>query len=148
MDEIYTQIIIQGVLSVDTFFLLSGLLNCYHLLKILDKTKKFSIVTYYLHRYLRSEFVNNNDNNNIWTMIMMMVMVILGFRLTPVLGAVVLMYTTWYVLIGSGPLWLQTTSQWKKLCVDYWWPTLLYINNYYNPTSQVMVVNFKTKKNK
>ncbi|EEB17717.1 conserved hypothetical protein [Pediculus humanus corporis] len=109
VDEIYTQIIIQGVLSVDTFFLLSGLLNCYHLLKILDKTKKFSIVTYYLHRYL---------------------------RLTPVLGAVVLMYTTWYVLIGSGPLWLQTTSQWKKLCVDYWWPTLLYINNYYNPTSQ------------
>lgn len=108
-DRIEYQLIVSAVLAVDTFFLLSGLLNSYNLLKLLDKTKKFPAVLYYVHRYLRT---------------------------TPALAAIVLMYATWYVLIGEGPAWDTTTGIGKQLCVDNWWPTLLYINNYYNPVSQ------------
>ncbi|RNA35207.1 nose resistant to fluoxetine 6-like [Brachionus plicatilis] len=48
-------IIINGILSVDSFFLLSGLLTSYLFVKITSKTKlsfKFMIM-YYVHRFLR-----------------------------------------------------------------------------------------------
>ncbi|KAL0275852.1 UNVERIFIED_CONTAM: hypothetical protein PYX00_003579 [Menopon gallinae] len=107
-EKVYFQIFVGGVLAVDTFFLLSGLLNAYLLLKFLDKSK-FQPWTFYIHRYLRT---------------------------TPALAAVVLMYASWFVLLGTGPAWDRMTSYSKKLCQEYWWPTLLYINNYYNPVNQ------------
>ncbi|KAK6620507.1 hypothetical protein RUM43_010798 [Polyplax serrata] len=109
LTKLYVQLFVQGILAVDTFFLIGGLLNSYHLMDVLDKTGKFPLFKYYIHRYI---------------------------RLTPALAAIVLMYATWYVLIGDGPNWISMTKPWKELCVSHWWTTLLYINNYYNPTSQ------------
>ncbi|KAK6641445.1 hypothetical protein RUM44_013156 [Polyplax serrata] len=109
LTKLYVQLFVQGILAVDTFFLIGGLLNSYHLMDVLDKTGKFPLFKYYVHRYI---------------------------RLTPALAAIVLMYATWYVLIGDGPNWISMTKPWKELCVSHWWTTLLYINNYYNPTSQ------------
>lgn len=44
----------NGTVSVDTFFLLGGLLVSYLMLKELDRSKgKFNFGLFYLHRYLR-----------------------------------------------------------------------------------------------
>jgi len=46
--------ILNSTVSVDTFFLLSGLLVTYNLLKALNKSKgKFNLLMFYVHRYLR-----------------------------------------------------------------------------------------------
>ena len=50
--------IINAMPSVDTFFVLSGLLVCYLTLKQLDRTKGITghvqlIALYYIHRYIR-----------------------------------------------------------------------------------------------
>lgn len=58
-------------------------------------------------------------------------------RTTPSLAIMILVYATWYIKIGDGPLWNRTVAPWKQFCVENWWSTLLYINNYYNPITQV-----------
>lgn len=46
--------IINSTVAVDTFFVLSGMLVGYNILKVLDKTKgKLNIIMLYIHRYLR-----------------------------------------------------------------------------------------------
>ncbi|XP_050710957.1 nose resistant to fluoxetine protein 6-like [Eriocheir sinensis] len=47
------QIIINGTVSVDTFFFMSGLLVAYNLTKEVGKTGKFNIPAYYIHRFVR-----------------------------------------------------------------------------------------------
>lgn len=48
------QTIVNATVSVDTFFLVSGLLVAYFLMKELDHRKgKFNVGVFYLHRYLR-----------------------------------------------------------------------------------------------
>lgn len=44
----------MGTLAVDTFFLMSGLLVAYLLLRELERNKgRFNVVYFYIHRYLR-----------------------------------------------------------------------------------------------
>ena len=46
--------IVNTTVSVDTFFLMSGLLVSYLLLRELDRCKgKFNVALFYLHRYMR-----------------------------------------------------------------------------------------------
>jgi peptidoglycan/LPS O-acetylase OafA/YrhL len=46
--------IVNATVSVDTFFLMSGLLVSYLLLRELDRSGgKFNVALFYLHRYLR-----------------------------------------------------------------------------------------------
>jgi peptidoglycan/LPS O-acetylase OafA/YrhL len=48
------QAVLNGFPSVDTFFILSGVLVSYLLLKELDKTKgRVNWIMFYVHRYLR-----------------------------------------------------------------------------------------------
>ena len=48
------QVILNGFPSVDSFFLISGVLMAYLTLKELDKTcGRVSIPLFYVHRYLR-----------------------------------------------------------------------------------------------
>lgn len=55
-------------------------------------------------------------------------------RLTPLLIAVVLFSITLLRFFGSGPLWPMLTNTISNQCEKYWWSTLLYIQNYENPT--------------
>lgn len=49
--------IVNATVSVDSFFLMSGLLISYLLLKELDRNSgKFNLGLLYLHRYLRYHF--------------------------------------------------------------------------------------------
>ncbi|XP_067118600.1 nose resistant to fluoxetine protein 6-like [Centruroides vittatus] len=93
--------IVQATYSVDTFFLLSGLLLSYLFLKNYEgSSKKFNWAYYYLHR--------------IW-------------RLTPVYMMLLGLYTTIFLRMGNGPLWPKEADNGK--CKNYWWRNLLYIQN-------------------
>ena len=99
------QVISNGFFSVDSFFLLSGLLGAYLTLRQMQRRKgKFPFVMYYVHRYL---------------------------RLTPVYAFVVFFY--WFLLkqLGNGPTYGGLSSYFQERCDKYWWTNFLYINNIY-----------------
>ena len=49
-----TQTIVNATVSVDSFFLLSGMLVSYLLLRELERNKgEFKFIPFFLHRYLR-----------------------------------------------------------------------------------------------
>lgn len=92
----------NATISVDTFFLISGFLVAYLLLKELDRNKgRFNIALFYLHRYL---------------------------RLTPVYAIILGFVATLLVYIGSGPAWSSVVQE-SEQCRQHWWNNLLYINN-------------------
>ncbi|XP_067685689.1 O-acyltransferase like protein-like [Haliotis asinina] len=97
------QVIMNGTLSVDTFFFLSGLLVTYLFLKETEKAgglKVKHMVMYYVHRYL---------------------------RLTPVYAYVIFVYTFVVPYLVDGPTWTSPTD--KASCENNWWINMLYINN-------------------
>lgn len=104
-------LVVGGTVSVDSFFLLSGLLVCWTLLKELDKSRKLNLPAMYLHRYL---------------------------RLTPALAALILIGSTLLKYVGSGPLWKNSVTLMENACHKYWWSALLYLQNYVNPTEICM----------
>ncbi|XP_064538728.1 nose resistant to fluoxetine protein 6 isoform X2 [Drosophila montana] len=99
----YSMLLQSGSISVDTFFLLSGMLLVMATLRELDRQSgRLNVPLMYLHRIV---------------------------RLTPVLAVAVLLFMTLYPRLDSGPLWQQFTSSYQ-LCTDTWWATLLYVQNY------------------
>ncbi|EDW45504.1 GM16810 [Drosophila sechellia] len=102
----FSMILQSGSTSVDTFFLLSGLLLVLSALREMDRSKgRLHVPLMYLHRLV---------------------------RLTPVLALAVLIFMTLFPRLDSGPLWNQFTSS-SELCSDTWWATLLYVQNYAAP---------------
>lgn len=106
LKSFHSTLIIAGPLSVDTFFLLSGLLTCWSLLKELDRNWLRNIPLIYLHRYL---------------------------RLTPVFAALILFTVGILPEFSSGPLWNTSLKLSVDMCNRYWWSALLYVQNYVNP---------------
>ena len=98
----------SGILAVDSFLLMSGLLVTYLTLRQLNKRKgklKFTLSMYYIHRIL---------------------------RLTPVY--IFVLFTYWFLTVhlADGPVWQQTvgtSSVFYKSCEKYWWTNVLFINN-------------------
>ncbi|XP_045478918.1 nose resistant to fluoxetine protein 6-like isoform X2 [Harmonia axyridis] len=101
-DNIHSMILISGTLSVDTFFIVGGALVTYVYMQSMEKGKKFNIIIYYLHRYI---------------------------RLTPALAALVLVVATVYPYLGNGPHWSDVRAN-QKMCQDVWWATIFYFQNY------------------
>ncbi|XP_066923938.1 nose resistant to fluoxetine protein 6-like isoform X3 [Clytia hemisphaerica] len=100
------QVVNNAFVSVDTFFLLSGVLMSYLALRQMDKTKgRFNLPLYYLHRFI---------------------------RITPPYMFVILIWTNVYPYMFTGPLAKQTriTGDGGN-CAKYWWTNMLYINNFY-----------------
>ena len=88
--------------SVDTFFVLSGLLLSYLSIKDMERRQgKFPFILFYVHRLI---------------------------RLSP--GYYLAVFILFKVLphVGSGPLWSFVDV---RLCEKYWWTNILYINNFY-----------------
>nr|XP_023027647.1 nose resistant to fluoxetine protein 6-like [Leptinotarsa decemlineata] len=56
-------------------------------------------------------------------------------RLTPVLAIAVLMHSTILRYFGNGPCWNIVESNLIEPCRNNWWMTLLYVQNYLQPTS-------------
>ncbi|PSN39086.1 hypothetical protein C0J52_07350 [Blattella germanica] len=99
--------ITNATLSVDTFFFLSGLLVCYIFLKEMKKENaSFNILLYYFHRYI---------------------------RLTPPYAIMILLTATLMRYVSSGPIYHVATDITASYCQEYWWQSILYINNYIEP---------------
>ncbi|XP_052756162.1 O-acyltransferase like protein-like [Galleria mellonella] len=93
-------------ITVDTFFMLSGLLLIYTTAGKMTGVKLLkNLHMFYLNRYL---------------------------RLFPVLAACVLLQASLFYRVTDGPVW-EVVAQQTYQCRKYWWSTLLYIQNYYNP---------------
>ncbi|XP_013404099.1 nose resistant to fluoxetine protein 6 [Lingula anatina] len=91
--------------SVDSFFLLSGVLVAYLFLKQLTKqhgVRCKTMVLYYIHRYL---------------------------RLSPIYFMLLFIYVTLKDYMGRGPLWRETGYD-AEQCRNNWWTNILYINNF------------------
>ncbi|XP_060590858.1 O-acyltransferase like protein-like isoform X2 [Ruditapes philippinarum] len=100
------QAIMNATFSVDTFFVLSGLLVSYLSLKELKKrggALKFNWLLFYFHRY---------------------------WRLTPPYMLLLMLYVPTFKYWASGPLWPQKGIDVNE-CEDSWWTNMLYINNLY-----------------
>ena len=101
------EVILNAVPSVDSFFLLSGCLTTFILLKELDNagsniTKHLiTVVMYYVHRYLR---------------ITMTYILVIGVTIA------VIPY------IYYGPGWESVVKQ-SKDCREYWWTNILFVNS-------------------
>ncbi|KAL5292653.1 hypothetical protein ACFFRR_011433 [Megaselia abdita] len=95
-----------GIISVDTFFFLSGLLISWMGLKELEKNNgRINVVMMYVHRL---------------------------FRLVPMIGIVILFVLSIMKFCGSGPNWPIFLLTHKYPCEKTWWRTFLFIQNYEN----------------
>ncbi|KAK9872845.1 hypothetical protein WA026_019632 [Henosepilachna vigintioctopunctata] len=100
-------IIMSGALSVDTFFVVGGLLHVYTSMrtpksKLSQSLKQLPMSL--LHRYL---------------------------RLTPALSIMVLIYATGLVsYVSDGPRWGLMDDLLLTSCKNKWWATILYVQNY------------------
>ncbi|PSN38653.1 hypothetical protein C0J52_21243 [Blattella germanica] len=89
-------------LLVDSFFVISGLLMAYLLLKELPK-QRINAIYLILIRVL---------------------------RLTPGLSLMIFFYSTIFYKLGSGPRWDLVVGPERDCCRKNWWTNLLFINNY------------------
>lgn len=112
------QLVSSGILSVDTFFILSGFLTAILFVRQVQK-EKLSLrlmFLYYIHRYL---------------------------RLTP--AFVLVMFTSIYLTpyFGEGPLYPKQQGFEPTGCRDgYWWTSFLYIGNLIKPDSTCLGVTW------
>ncbi|XP_064213937.1 nose resistant to fluoxetine protein 6-like [Tribolium castaneum] len=92
-----------ATVSVDTFFVVGGLVTVYTFMKSMDKGAKFNIVLFYVHRYL---------------------------RLTPIYVILSLIHLFLLDHFGNGPLWKVVDLVLVDTCQEGWWSSFLYITNY------------------
>ncbi|XP_063709290.1 nose resistant to fluoxetine protein 6-like [Culicoides brevitarsis] len=101
---------VHGDLASDTFLLLTPFLITYGFMKTKEKGGSFNILKFYLHRYL---------------------------RIMPLFGAIILIVLAFFKYLGDGPVYdavIETTLEEK--CREYYWTSLLFIQNYYNPLNE------------
>jgi len=112
------QIVMGAELAVDSFFLLSGLLVCYMIMKQFDKCGGprgmgvFGWVHFYVHRW---------------------------WRLTPAVILIAALMATLLIYTGDGPNWIPFDAyQETNFCRENWWTNFLYINNLVNAKEMCM----------
>ncbi|XP_063422394.1 nose resistant to fluoxetine protein 6-like isoform X2 [Mytilus trossulus] len=95
--------VLNALVSVDTFFTLSGLLLTYLIMKEMKKKDgKINWLMFYFHRF---------------------------WRLTPPYMLVLMVYVSLFPYIGSGPLWKKDGME-VNYCKDAWYYNFLYVNNF------------------
>ncbi|XP_052756151.1 O-acyltransferase like protein-like [Galleria mellonella] len=103
--------IMSAPITVDTFFMLSGLLLVYSTAGKMTGLKLMqNLHLFYLNRYL---------------------------RLFPVLAACILLQASLFHRVSDGPAW-ETVAAQTDQCRKYWWSTLLYIQNYYKSSNMCL----------
>ncbi|XP_072023530.1 nose resistant to fluoxetine protein 6-like [Amphiura filiformis] len=97
---------LTATLSVDSFFVLSGMLVTYLTLNKLEKRAgQLNWAVFYFHRF---------------------------WRLTPVYMIIIMLWATMRPYFTNGPLyWTMNIDYPIDNCRKYWWTNLLYINNLY-----------------
>ncbi|XP_045485659.1 nose resistant to fluoxetine protein 6 isoform X1 [Pieris rapae] len=96
----------SGVFAVDTFLTMTGILLIYTSVgKMTTKSLLKTLHLFYINRIM---------------------------RLFPLLGAIVLLEASVFHRIADGPYWL-TVARNVERCRNWWWSTILYVQNYVNP---------------
>ncbi|XP_028161296.1 O-acyltransferase like protein-like isoform X2 [Ostrinia furnacalis] len=107
--------LVSATITVDTFFMLSGLLVVYTTVGKLSGIKLIkNIHLFYLNRLL---------------------------RIFPVLATGVLIEASLLNHLSDGPYWVEVSNLVER-CRGSWWTTLLYIQNYYSPTPMCLGVGW------
>ncbi|KAK9869958.1 hypothetical protein WA026_006056 [Henosepilachna vigintioctopunctata] len=101
-NQLYSMLLVSGLMAVDTFFVVGGCLVAYVYMLAIEKGGNINIFIYYLHRFI---------------------------RLTPPLGALILVVANITPYLGNGPRWTLIRT-YQSFCQENWWSTLLYIQNY------------------
>ncbi|XP_069112157.1 LOW QUALITY PROTEIN: uncharacterized protein [Argopecten irradians] len=97
--------LINGAVAIDTFFVISGLLLSYMLMKELTKQKgRINWFMFYFYRF---------------------------WRLTPTYMMIILLDVAFSRYYHDGPSWTQMEI-FTDNCKESWWTNLLFINNYIN----------------
>ncbi|KAJ8721773.1 hypothetical protein PYW08_004175 [Mythimna loreyi] len=93
-------------ITVDTFFMLSGVLAVYTVIGKITRMRFIKTIhLFYLNRLL---------------------------RMFPLLAALVLLQASLFNHVSDGPYWLNQAHA-AENCRTYWWAALLHIQNYVNP---------------
>ncbi|XP_017128893.1 nose resistant to fluoxetine protein 6 [Drosophila elegans] len=99
----YASLIVHGLFSVDSFFVLGGMLVALIPLRLMDRTQgKLNVPMMYLHRLI---------------------------RIVPLLAIAIVVYMKFMPMVTDGPLFEDGYSQ-KSECERSWYLTLLFVNNY------------------
>ncbi|KAJ1526315.1 hypothetical protein ONE63_009465 [Megalurothrips usitatus] len=112
MHDLSFMMVVNALLSVDTFFVMGGMVNCYVIMKVTRGRKSFNWIMYYVHRYI---------------------------RLTPAFALMVAITATWICLLGTGPLWHKVVIVSSDNCRNNWWASLLYVDIYTDPNHRCMM---------
>ncbi|KAI5639154.1 acyltransferase family domain-containing protein [Phthorimaea operculella] len=108
MTDISSTWINAAPITVDTFFMLSGVLVVYTTIGKISRARFIrAIPMFYLNRLL---------------------------RMFPLLAAMILFQASLINHLADGPFWLNVSSI-SENCRQYWWSTLLHVQNYVNPYS-------------
>ncbi|XP_028968190.1 O-acyltransferase like protein [Galendromus occidentalis] len=106
--------ILNFTLSVDSFFLLSGLLIMYSQWKEFEETGGMRIVPFVLNKY--------------WRMLPGLLVTMSLLFLMP--------------HFGSGPFWTDIMSVEITLCKEKWWSNLIFVNNVFNNQEMCLVATW------
>ncbi|XP_076359699.1 nose resistant to fluoxetine protein 6-like [Tachypleus tridentatus] len=108
----WIQPLVNGTLSVDTFFFLSGFLVTLLTLKQLTKSEgKLPLAWFYFHRY---------------------------WRMTPLMMAIIAFSAVLLRYVGEGPAWLDTIIMYDTWCKKNWWLNALYLHNFINTNNMCL----------
>lgn len=122
---------LSAPIAVDSFFFMSGLLMTWSILRELQKK--------YVQRRTCNglQFFSNYHISSDGRLSYALVYFHRYLRLTPLLLVCVAVSMTIFRYFGSGPLWPLYRLAVEDNCRKYWWSTLLYIQNYWNPDDMV-----------
>lgn len=128
--------VVNSIHAVDSFFVLSGLLVSYGLLRELDRNKgRLNVPLFYLHRYLRYYLKTKTWDGEIKEIYICINIFIC--RLTPVNAAILAFIATMLYYLGTGPHWQLMVGNMREGCRLNWWNNLLYVHNYIDKSPPV-----------
>lgn len=113
----FSMFVQQSVMSVDTFFLLSGFLLAWSCFREIERKKgKLNASLMFFHRVIRT---------------------------LPLKVVLVLLAVSVFRYFGSGPFWDTYSKPLQFYCEKNWWKTMLFIQNYAQPEEMVSIFGFE-----
>ncbi|UJR26862.1 hypothetical protein I4U23_008173 [Adineta vaga] len=116
---LWFQFIIQTFFSIDSFFVLSGLLTSFTYFISNAETERFSLIKFILNHYIYHYL-----------------------RYTTLYGIILLIYITLSPYLGQGGPVYPLDGIESESCRQTWWHNLVYINNFFDMRSGCMPVTW------
>lgn len=101
-----------GIYSIDVFLFISAFLGCYLLL-------------------MRSNCIYGRDHPMYNGVDFLMAYFHRVYRLFPPMVLFIILFMTFFLYIGDGPVWVRLVSEAIDGCKEHWWSHFLFIGNLY-----------------